>query len=57
MTEDQALALTGALGGMTLVVASLMTRRLPMQRMALLALAWAAIFGMGYGLIWMFRTL
>ncbi|WP_156678741.1 hypothetical protein [Sphingomonas profundi] len=44
MSEDQALALTGTLGALVLVAASLLTRRLPIGRVARLALIWFGIF-------------
>ncbi len=44
MSEDQALALTGMLGALTLVGASLIARRLPMRTFGRLALIWVTIF-------------
>ncbi|TVV73484.1 hypothetical protein [Sphingomonas solaris] len=44
MSEDQALAMAGTLGAMTLVVASLMARRLPFRLVSRLALLWIMIF-------------
>ncbi|MET0269531.1 MAG: hypothetical protein ABW173_03780 [Sphingomonas sp.] len=48
MDGDQALSLTAALGALALVIASLVTRRLPVRRIVPLALIWVVIFGLGY---------
>ena len=51
MSEDQALALTGTLGAMALVIAALLVRRLPLRTMGRLALIWVAIFAAAFLLL------
>ncbi len=54
MTEDQAIALTGALGALVLVGARLLLWRMPPKRMALLLAIWAAIFGTAFLIVRLF---
>ena len=46
MSGDTAVQLIWFVGGLTLVVSSLLARRLPMSDWLKMGLAWAAIFGL-----------
>jgi hypothetical protein len=55
MSVDTGVQLIWFVGALALVVSSLVARRLPMTDWVKMALAWAAIFGLMFLVVWTWR--
>ncbi|HMP45200.1 MAG TPA: hypothetical protein PKD99_08860 [Sphingopyxis sp.] len=56
MNGDTAVSLAWGVGALALVVSSLVARRLPMSDWIKMALAWAAIFGLVFLVVWAWQA-